>query len=90
VGVVSFASFGRGRNQGKKLFCMSGHFNYPCVFKERVPIPLGELLENHYGAIRVTWDSLLGIMSGASSVSKIRQDICNKVRTSFFIALRRE
>jgi NADH:ubiquinone oxidoreductase subunit F (NADH-binding) len=40
------------------LLCMSSHVNYLCVFKEEVSISLGELLENHYGAIRVTWNSL--------------------------------
>jgi NADH dehydrogenase (ubiquinone) flavoprotein 1 len=87
VGVAAIALFGRERNQGKKLLCMSSQFNGPCMFKEEVPIPLGELLKNHYSAIRVTWDSLLGIMSGGSSVLVIRQGICNQVRTSFFIAL---
>lgn len=29
-----FASFGRARNSGTKLFCVSGHVNNPATFEE--------------------------------------------------------
>jgi NADH dehydrogenase (ubiquinone) flavoprotein 1 len=30
-----FASFGRERNQGTKLYCISGHVNTPCTVEGR-------------------------------------------------------
>jgi NADH dehydrogenase (ubiquinone) flavoprotein 1 len=74
-----FASFGRERNQGTKLFCISGHVNNPCVVEEEMSIPLRELLEKHCGGIRGGWDNLLGIIPGGSSVPIIPPDVCNKV-----------
>lgn len=29
-----FAGFGRARNSGTKLFCVSGHVNHPATFEE--------------------------------------------------------
>jgi NADH:ubiquinone oxidoreductase subunit F (NADH-binding) len=44
-GVKWFASFGSERNQGTKLFCISGHVNNPCIAEEEMLIPLQELAE---------------------------------------------
>lgn len=63
-----FASFGRERNQGTKLYCISGHVNNPCVIEEEMSIPLKELLEKHCGGVRGGWGNLLGIVPGGSSV----------------------
>ena len=38
-----FSSFGRDRNAGTKLFCISGHVNNPCTVEEEMSIPLREL-----------------------------------------------
>ena len=46
-----FASFGRPRNSGTKLFCISGHVNNPCTVEEEMSIPLKELIEKHCGGI---------------------------------------
>ncbi|OBZ71539.1 NADH-ubiquinone oxidoreductase subunit, mitochondrial [Grifola frondosa] len=51
-GASWFASFGRARNQGTKLFCISGHVNNPCVVEEEMSIPLKELIEKHCGGVR--------------------------------------
>ncbi|KAH8822581.1 NADH-ubiquinone oxidoreductase [Flagelloscypha sp. PMI_526] len=56
-----FASFGRERNQGTKLFCVSGHVNNPCVIEEEMSIPLKDLIEKHCGGVIGGWDNLLGI-----------------------------
>lgn len=47
-----FASFGRERNHGTKLFCISGHVNNPCTVEEEMSIPLKELIERHAGGVR--------------------------------------
>ena len=47
-----FASFGRERNQGTKLYCISGHVNTPCTVEEEMSIPLKELIERHAGGVR--------------------------------------
>lgn len=44
-----FASFGRERNSGTKLFNISGHVNHPCTVEEEMSVPLKELIEKHAG-----------------------------------------
>lgn len=34
-----FASFGREKNAGTKIFCISGHVNRPCVVEDAMSIP---------------------------------------------------
>lgn len=74
-----FAGFGRERNQGTKLFCVSGHVNNPCVVEEEMSIPLKDLIEKHCGGVRGGWDNLLGIIPGGSSVPVIPKDVCAEV-----------
>ena len=47
-----FASFGRERNRGTKLFCIGGHVNTPCTVEEEMSIPLRELIDRHAGGVR--------------------------------------
>lgn len=47
-----FASFGRERNSGTKLFNISGHVNNPCTVEEEMSVPLKELIEKHAGKRR--------------------------------------
>lgn len=47
-----FASFGRERNSGTKLFNISGHVNHPCTVEEEMSVPLKELIEKHAGEAR--------------------------------------
>lgn len=74
-----FASFGRERNSGTKLFCISGHVNNPCTVEEEMSIPLKELIDRHCGGIRGGWDNLLGIIPGGSSVPVLPRETCEKV-----------
>ena len=74
-----FAGFGRERNSGTKLFCVSGHVNNPCVVEEEMSIPLQELMEKHCGGIRGGWENLKGIIPGGCSVPVITKDVCEKV-----------
>ncbi|KAJ3077577.1 ndufv1NADH dehydrogenase flavoprotein subunit 1 [Quaeritorhiza haematococci] len=78
-----FASFGRPRNTGTKLFCISGHVNNPCTVEEEMSIPLRELIEKHAGGVRGGWDNLLGIIPGGSSVPVIPREICDDVLMDF-------
>ncbi len=59
-----FAGFGRERNHGTKVFCISGHVNNPCNVEEDMGIPLKELIEKHAGGVRGGWDNLLAVIPG--------------------------
>jgi len=74
-----FSSFGRERNQGTKLFCISGHVNNPCVVEEEMSIPLKDLVEKHCGGVIGGWDNLLGIVPGGSSVPVLPIKKCEEV-----------
>ena len=63
-----FASFGREKNAGTKLFQISGHVEKPCVVEEAMSIPFRELIEKHCGGITGGWDNLLAVIPGGSSV----------------------
>ena len=67
-GAAWFASFGREKNEGTKLFQISGHVNCPCVVEEAMSIPFRELIERHAGGVRGGWDNLLAVIPGGSSV----------------------
>ncbi|GGC21466.1 NADH-quinone oxidoreductase subunit F [Novosphingobium marinum] len=67
-GASWFASFGRDKNHGTKLFQISGHVEKPCVVEEAMSIPFRELIEKHCGGIRGGWDNLLAVIPGGSSV----------------------
>lgn len=78
-----FAGFGRPRNAGTKLFCISGHVNNPCTVEEEMSIPLKELIEKHCGGVRGGWDNLLGIIPGGCSVPVLPKSICDDVLMDF-------
>ena len=63
-----FSSFGREKNDGTKLFQISGHVEKPCVVEEEMSIPFRELIERHAGGIRGGWDNLMAVIPGGSSV----------------------
>jgi NADH-quinone oxidoreductase subunit F len=67
-GASWFAAIGRPKNEGTKLFQISGHVNKPCVVEEAMSIPFRELIEKHCGGIRGGWDNLLAVIPGGSSV----------------------
>lgn len=74
-----FASFGRDKNAGTKLFCISGHVNKPCTVEEEMSIPLKELIDKHCGGVKGGWDNLKGIIPGGSSVPVLPKSICSTV-----------
>ena len=67
-GAAWFKSFGREKNEGTKLFQISGHVNAPCVVEESMSISFRELIDRHAGGIRGGWDNLLAVIPGGSSV----------------------
>ncbi len=82
-GASWFASIGRPKNSGTKIFCISGHVNKPCNVEEAMGIPLRELIEKHAGGVRGGWDNLLAVIPGGSSVPLIPKSICDTVLMDF-------
>src|SRR5437868_15306262 len=70
-GASWFASFGNPKNEGTKLFQLSGHVNTPCVVEESMGINFKELIDRHGGGIRGGWDNLLAVIPGGSSVQLV-------------------
>ena len=72
-GAAWFKGFGREKNEGTKLFQLSGHVNTPCVVEESMSISFRELISRHGGGIRGArnpddFDNLLAVIPGGSSV----------------------
>ncbi|KAI4152090.1 MAG: hypothetical protein LQ340_003116 [Diploschistes diacapsis] len=78
-----FSQFGRERNAGTKLFCISGHVNNPCTVEEEMSIPLRELIEKHCGGVRGGWDNLLAIIPGGSSTPILPKKMCDEQLMDF-------
>jgi NADH-quinone oxidoreductase subunit F len=78
-----FASFGRPKNSGTKIFCISGHVHQPCNVEEAMSIPLRELVEKHAGGVRGGWDNLLAVIPGGSSTPVLPKDMCENVLMDF-------
>lgn len=82
-GASWFASLGREKNTGTKIFCISGHVNNPCNVEEEMGIPLKELIEKYAGGVRGGWDNLLAVIPGGSSVPLLKKDVCDTVLMDF-------
>lgn len=78
-----FASFGRERNQGTKLYCISGHVNNPVTVEEEMSIPLRELIDKHCGGVRGGWDNLLAVIPGGSSTPVLPKHVCDNQLMDF-------
>jgi NADH-quinone oxidoreductase subunit F len=68
-----FAGIGREKNEGTKLFQLSGHVNSPCTVEESMGISFRELISVHGGGIRGgknrdDFSNLLAVIPGGSSV----------------------
>ncbi|XP_063375979.1 NADH dehydrogenase [ubiquinone] flavoprotein 1, mitochondrial-like [Cydia fagiglandana] len=74
-----YASLGRPRNHGTKLFNISGHVCTPCTVEEEMSIPLRELIEMHAGGVLGGWDNLLAVIPGGSSCPLLPKHICDTV-----------
>jgi NADH-quinone oxidoreductase subunit F len=72
-GAEWFAGIGNPKNEGTKLFQLSGHVKTPCVVEESMGISFRELISRHGGGIRGAknpddFDNLLAVIPGGSSV----------------------
>jgi NADH-quinone oxidoreductase subunit F len=72
-GASWFASIGNPKNEGTKLFQLSGHVNTPCVVEESMGISFRELIVRHGHGIRGgknpdDFSNLLAVIPGGSSV----------------------
>jgi len=82
-GASWFSGFGRPKNEGTKLYAISGHVNNPCVVEEEMSIPLRELLERHCGGIIGGWDNLKAVIPGGSSTPMITKEDCEDAVMDF-------
>merc|ERR1719460_2711554 len=82
-GASWFDSFGRDKNSGTKLFCISGHVNNPITVEEEMSIPLKELIERHAGGVQGGWSNLKAIIPGGSSVPMLNQKQCSEAIMDF-------
>jgi len=82
-GAKWFASFGRPKNTGTKIFCISGNVNYPCNVEEEMGIPLKQLIEKHAGGVIGGWDNLQAVIPGGSSMPLLPKNICDTIRMDF-------
>lgn len=78
-----FAGFGRKKNEGTKLFCISGNVRNPCTVEEEMSIPLRDLIDKHCGGVEGGWDNLQAIIPGGSSVKLMTQDMCSEALMDF-------
>ncbi|MFH1176231.1 MAG: NADH-quinone oxidoreductase subunit NuoF [Acidobacteriota bacterium] len=65
-GAQWFATIGRPRNTGPKLFCVSGHVNKPGVYELPLGVTFREIIFEHCGGIR-DGRQLKGFFPGGSS-----------------------
>jgi NADH-quinone oxidoreductase subunit F len=82
-GAAWFASLGRPKNAGTKIFCISGHVNNPCNVEEELGIPLKDLLEKHAGGVRGGWGNLQAVIPGGASMPILNPDMCETMLMDF-------
>ena len=78
-----FAGFGRPKNTGTKIFCISGNVNNPCNVEEEMGIPLKDLIEKHAGGVTGGWDNLQAVIPGGSSMPLLSKSICETIKMDF-------
>ena len=82
-GAKWFASLGKPKNTGTKIFCISGDVNNPCNVEEEMGIPLKELIEKHAGGVTGGWSNLQAVIPGGSSMPLIPKNICETITMDF-------
>jgi NADH-quinone oxidoreductase subunit F len=78
-----FAGFGRPKNTGTKIFCISGNVNNPCNVEEEMGVPLKDLIEKHAGGVIGGWDNLQAVIPGGSSMPLLSKSICETIKMDF-------
>ncbi len=82
-GASWFAGLGNENNTGTKLFCISGHVNYPCTVEEEMGVDLKELIEKHCGGVIGGWKNLKAVVPGGSSTPLVPASLCNNLAMDF-------
>ena len=78
-----FASLGRPKNTGTKIFCISGNVNNPGNVEEEMGISLKELIEKHAGGVIGGWNNLQAVIPGGSSMPLLPKNICDNITMDF-------
>ena len=78
-----FAALGNENNTGTKIFCISGHVNYPCTVEEEMGVNLKELIEKHCGGVLGGWKNLKAVVPGGSSTPLVPASLCNNLAMDF-------
>ena len=82
-GAKWFASLGKPKNTGTKIFCISGNVNKPCNIEEEMGIPLKKLIETYSGGVIGGWENLLAVIPGGASMPLIPKSICDYIKMDF-------
>lgn len=78
-----FASLGKEKNTGTKIFSISGHVHNPCNVEEELGIPLKELIEKYAGGVIGGWSNLLAVIPGGASTPLIPKSVCDYITMDF-------
>ena len=78
-----FASIGKPKNTGTKIFCISGNVNSPCNVEEEMGVPLKDLIEKHAGGVIGGWENLQAVIPGGSSMPLLPKNICDTITMDF-------
>jgi NADH-quinone oxidoreductase subunit F len=78
-----FSGFGRPKNTGTKIFCISGNVNNPCNVEEEMGVLLKDLIEKHAGGVIGGWDNLQAVIPGGSSMPLLSKSICETIKMDF-------
>jgi len=76
-GAAWYASIGRPKNTGPKLFCLSGHVKRPGVFEAPLGTPLLTLLNEHAGGMLHRDRPLKACVPGGSSMKVLPAERCD-------------
>ncbi len=82
-GVEWWTGLGRPNNTGTKIYSISGHVETPCNVEEELGIPLRELIDRYAGGVIGSWDNLLAVIPGGSSVPCLPSDVCENMLMDF-------
>ena len=82
-GAKWFASLGKPKNTGTKIFCISGNVKYPCNVEEEMGIPLKELIDKHAGGVIGGWKNLQAVIPGGSSMPLLPKSTCDTITMDF-------
>ena len=82
-GAKWFASLGKPKNTGTKIFCISGNVNSPCNVEEEMGVKLKDLIEKHAGGVIGGWENLKAVIPGGSSMPLLPKEICENITMDF-------